>query len=128
MCIPTTFHPCALLTQGLFSVFYKLESLYSPSLSFDLQHSGQNYDFASYTTYVACELKSLYFSSLSFDLQHSSQNNDFTSYTTYVVCVNLKCEWQDLQFNVDFERQIFKTVIFIYSRSFCHKSAERQPP
>ena len=29
------------------------------------------------------------------------------SHTTYVVCVNFRHEWQDIQFKVDFERQIF---------------------
>ena len=37
-------------------------------------------------------------------------------------------KWQDLQFNVDSERQIFETFFhgrFIYTQSFCQKSAEK---
>ena len=37
--------------------------------------------------------------------------------------------WRDLQFKVDFERQIFEKLFhgnFIYSQSFCQKSAERK--
>ena len=32
---------------------------------------------------------------------------DLVSHTTYVVCANFIHKWQDLQFKVDFERQIF---------------------
>ena len=32
---------------------------------------------------------------------------DLVSHTTYVVCVNIIHKWGDLQFKVDFERQIF---------------------
>ena len=32
---------------------------------------------------------------------------DPVSHTTYVVCVNFIYKWRDLQFKVDFERQIF---------------------
>ena len=45
------------------------------------------------------------------------------------MCVN--CKWRDLQFNVDSERQIFEKLFherFIYSQSFCQKSAERKSP
>ena len=40
-------------------------------------------------------------------------------------------EWQDLQFNVDSERQIFEKLfmaIFIYSSNSGQKSAERKSP
>ena len=43
------------------------------------------------------------------------------------MCVNFIREWRDLKFNVDSEQQIFKklfTAKFIYSQSFCQKSAE----
>ena len=52
---------------------------------------------------------------------------DLASHTTHVVCVNFICEWRDLQFNVVSERQIFEKLFhgrFIYSQSFCQKSAE----
>ena len=32
---------------------------------------------------------------------------DLVSHTTYVVCINLIYKWRDLQFKVDYERQIF---------------------
>ena len=47
------------------------------------------------------------------------------------VCVNYIYKWRDLQFKVDFERQIFWETFngnFIYSQSFCQKSAERKLP
>ena len=54
---------------------------------------------------------------------------DLDSHITYVVCVNFIHKWQDLQFKVDFERQVFietfYMAIFIYSQSFCQKSSER---
>ena len=53
---------------------------------------------------------------------------DLVSHTTYVVCVNFIHKWRDLQFKVDSERQIFWETFhsnFIYSQSFCQKSAER---
>ena len=53
------------------------------------------------------------------------------SHTTYVVCVNFIHKRRDLQFKVDFEQQIFEKLfmaIFIYSQSFCQKSAERKSP
>ena len=52
-----------------------------------------------------------------------SQDYDIGSHTTYIVCVN---EWRDLQFKVDSERQIFEKLFYIYSYSFCQKSAERK--
>ena len=54
-----------------------------------------------------------------------------TSHTTHVVCVKFRHEWRDLLFNVDTERQFFKILFhgrFIYSHSFCQKSAERKSP
>ena len=56
---------------------------------------------------------------------------DLVSHTTYVVCVNFIHKWRDLQFKVDSERQIFWETFhgnFIYSQSFCKKSAERKSP
>ena len=56
---------------------------------------------------------------------------DLVSHTTYVVCVNFIHKWRDLQFKVDSERQIFWESFhsnFIYSQSFCQKSAERKSP
>ena len=56
---------------------------------------------------------------------------DLVSHTTYIVCVNFIHKWWDLQFKVDFERQIFWETFhcnFIYSQSFCQKSAERKSP
>ena len=53
---------------------------------------------------------------------------DLVSHTTYVVCVNFIHKWRHLQFKVDSERQIWETFHgnFIYSQSFCQKSAERK--
>ena len=68
---------------------------------------------------------------LNWSLQPFSQDYDLVSHTTYVVCVNFVHEWRDLQFKVDSERQIFDKVfiaIYIYSQSFCQKSAERKSP
>ena len=56
---------------------------------------------------------------------------DLVSYTTYAVCVNFIHKWRDLQFKVDSEWQIFWETFhgnFIYSQSFCQKSAERKSP
>ena len=56
---------------------------------------------------------------------------DLVSHTTYVVCVNFIHKWQDLQFKLNSERQIFWETFhgnFIYSQSFCQKSAERKSP
>ena len=50
------------------------------------------------------------------------------SHTTYDVCINFIHEWRDILFKVDSELQIFKKLsmaIFIYSQSFCPKSAEK---
>ena len=55
---------------------------------------------------------------------------DLVSHTTYVVCVGFIHKWQDLQFKVDFEQQIFWETFhgsfLSYSQSFCQKSAERK--
>ena len=54
---------------------------------------------------------------------------DLVSHTIYVVCVIFIHKWWDLQLNVDSERQIFKKLFhgtFIYSHSFCQKSAWRE--
>ena len=44
----------------------------------------------------------------------SFKSGDYSSFlvshTTYVVCVNFIHKWQDLQFKVDSERQIWETV------------------
>ena len=57
---------------------------------------------------------------------------DLLSHTTYVVCVNFIHKRRDLQFfKVVSERQIFWETFhghFIYSPSFCQKSAERKSP
>ena len=64
-------------------------------------------------------------------LQPFSQDYGLDSHTIHVVCVNFIPEWRDLQLNVDSERQIFEKLFhgrFIYSQSFCQKSAERKLP
>ena len=64
-------------------------------------------------------------------LQPFSQDYSLASHTTHVVCVNFIREWRDIQFNVDSERQIFEKLFhgnFIYSQSFCQKSAVRKSP
>ena len=56
---------------------------------------------------------------------------DLVSYTTYDVCVNFIHKWRDLQFKVDCERLIFWETFhgnFVYSQSFCQKSAEKKSP
>ena len=56
-----------------------------------------------------------------------SVRNIGLSHTTYVVFVNLIHKWRDLKFKADSERQIFWETLpsnFIYSQSFCQKSAE----
>ena len=56
---------------------------------------------------------------------------DLVSHTTYAVCVNFIHKWRDLEFKVDSEQQIFWETLhgnFIYSQSFCQKSAERKSP
>ena len=50
---------------------------------------------------------------------------------TYVECVNFIHKWRGLQFKVNSERQICLETFhgnFIYSKSFCQKSAERKTP
>ena len=62
---------------------------------------------------------------------HSIRINDLVSHTTYVVCINFIHKWRDLQFKIDSKRQIFCETFhgkFIYSPSFCQKSAERKSP
>ena len=54
---------------------------------------------------------------------------DLASHTSYVGCINFLREWQDLHFNIDSERKIFKKFFnnnFIYSQNFCQKSTERK--
>ena len=56
---------------------------------------------------------------------------ELVSHTTYVVCVNFTHNWQDLQSKVDSKRQISWESFhgnFIYSQSYCQKSAERKSP
>ena len=51
------------------------------------------------------------------------------SYHSCCVCLNFIREWRDLQFKVDYERQIFEKLFhnnFIYFLGFCQKSAERK--
>ena len=64
-------------------------------------------------------------------LQPFSQDYGIVSHITHVVCGNFICEWRDLQFNVDSERQIYEKFLhgrLIYSQSFCQKSAQRKLP
>ena len=64
-------------------------------------------------------------------LKSFSRDYDLASNITYVVCVNFIHEWRGLQFNDDSERQICEKLFhgrFIYSHSFCQKSAERKSP
>ena len=49
--------------------------------------------------------------------------------TFFVGCVNFMHKWRDLEYKVDFERQIFRETFhgnFIYSQIFCQKFAERK--
>ena len=46
-------------------------------------------------------------------LQPVSQDYDLASHTTYVACFHFIHEWQDLQFKVDSERQIFLRNVFL---------------
>ena len=48
----------------------------------------------------------------SWSLQPWSEDYDIFSHTSYAVCINFMHEWQDLQFKVDFERQIFENDRF----------------
>ena len=62
-------------------------------------------------------------------LQPFSQDYDLDSHTTCVMCVNFIHEWLDIQFNVDFERQVLEKLFHgncIYSQSFCQKSVEKK--
>ena len=54
-------------------------------------------------------------------LQPFSQDYSLVSHTTHVVCLNFIREWRDLQFNVDFEQQIFEKLFQsrIYLPSEC---------
>ena len=64
-------------------------------------------------------------------VQPFSQDYGLPSHTTHVVCVNFVRKWRNLQFNVDSERQNFEKLFhgnFIYSQSFCQKSAEMKSP
>ena len=68
---------------------------------------------------------------LSCSLQLFSQDYNLAFHSTYVVCVNFIHEYRDLQFKVDYDRQFFEKNFsgnFIYSLSFCQKSAERKTP
>ena len=59
-------------------------------------------------------------------LQSFSQDYGLASHTTHAVNVNFIRERRELQFNVDSEQQIFWDTFhgnFIYSQSFCQKSA-----
>ena len=54
------------------------------------------------------------------------------SYNNRVVCINFICKWRDLQFNVDFERQIFKETfleqVYLTFRVFARKYAKKKSP
>ena len=56
---------------------------------------------------------------------------DLVSHTTYVVCVNFIHKWGDLQLKLTPNDRFFEKLfmaIFIYSQSFCQKSAEKKSP
>ena len=64
-------------------------------------------------------------------LQPFSQNYDLPPHITFVVPVNFMHERYNLQFKVDFERQIFEKLfmaILFTLRDICQKSAERKSP
>ena len=65
-------------------------------------------------------------------IDHYSQYYDLPSHTAYVVCINLIHKWQDLQFKVDSERQIFEmlfmTILFalrVFARNLLRGSRRR---
>ena len=74
-------------------------------------------------------MKSLFESIILKPLQPFSQDYGLDSHTTHVDCVNfLYVSGGTYSFNVDSERQSFEKLfhgMFIYSQSFCKKSAER---
>ena len=43
-------------------------------------------------------------------LQPFGQDHSLASHTTHIVCDNFTCEWWDLQFKVDSDRQIFEKL------------------
>ena len=56
-------------------------------------------------------------------------NYNLASHTVYLVCVNFILEWQDLQYKVDTEQQIFEKLFqsnffFIYSENFWRQFAD----
>ena len=66
-------------------------------------------------------------------LQLFSQDYGLASHNTHVVGFNFIRKQRDIQFNIDSETQIsflgnFFRGRFIYTRSFCQKSAERKMP
>ena len=62
-------------------------------------------------------------------LQPFSQDYDTASHNAYIVCVNFLHEYQDIEFQVGSEQQIFeKLFLFFNTPSFCQKSAEGKLP
>ena len=63
-------------------------------------------------------------------LQFFSYDYGVASHTNYVVCLNFICEWRDVQFTVDSERQIFEKLFHVANlfdiQRFCQKSGERK--
>ena len=78
-------------------------------------------------------LKGIYFKThthiYNWPLQPFNQDYGLASYTTHIVCINFTCEWRDLQFNVDSERQIFEETfpgqVYCLSQDFWQKSRPR---
>ena len=96
-----------------------------------LRHSCQLWLMNIKCRYIAFETVSATYYIPNWPLQPLSQDYGLFSHTTHIMCVNFIREWRDLQFNVDSERQIFEKLFhgrFIYSQSFCQKSAERKSP
>ena len=88
-------------------------------------HSSHSNNILPANEKVQLRLRTTYIHNWS--LQPFSQ--DYASHATYVVWVNFIHERQDLQFEVDSERQIFEKLCHgnvIYYQSFCQKSAERK--
>ena len=93
------------------------------------QNAGNQKAFSGFSRTNRCERKHTYIHN--WPLEPFSQDYGLSSHTTHVVCVNFIHESRDLQFNVDSERQIFEKLFhgrFIYSQSFCQKSADRKSP
>ena len=56
---------------------------------------------------------------------------DLVYHTIHVMCISFTDKWRDQRFKVDSEQETFLEIIhdnFVYSQSFCHKSADRNQP